>query len=77
MPDPTPKPLSMDEVNALFDKVMAEREAETSPTPVLKGKDKKKAEDAIKAGMNQGLRGLGLSAQRQLKVLEEEEQNGR
>ena len=64
-------PLTPEQMEALMDKVLGEVDAPT-PTPTPKAKQREKVKDALKAGAKQGHGGLGLGAQRQLKVLDEE-----
>lgn len=66
-------PLTPAEMEALIDKVLAEREAEQNPeaTPAKPTK-KEKVKDALKAGAKQGRGGLGLGAKKQFDRLEEE-----
>ncbi len=67
--------ITLDAAHDLMDKWEAEAAAATAATDAQKAKIKKKEQvkDLLKEGAKQGLGGLGLGAQRQLKGLGEED----
>jgi hypothetical protein len=70
--DEAPKKLTLDEALALMDKHAEEDAVVAADKEKKKIKKKEEVKDLIKEGAKQGLGGLGLGAQRQLKALEEE-----
>jgi hypothetical protein len=62
----------MEEAFALMDKHAEEDAVKAAEKEKKKIKKQGEVKDLIKEGAKQGLGGLGLGAQRQLKVLEEE-----
>jgi uncharacterized protein YaaN involved in tellurite resistance len=71
--DEAPKKLTLEEALALMDKHTEEDAVKAADKEKKKIKKKEEVKDLIKEGAKQGLGGLGLGAQRQLKALDGED----